>query len=405
MKNVAIIFGSFIWFLLVFRIALGIHFPLETVDQRIRSEVEKRSDQQLQLDVNDLSLSGLIGLSLANSTLYTTNKEGDSSPLLLLDSLSVKLSPLQLLLASVGITLDAELLNGNIQTTAHSSDFTFSSIDFDAQIQDVTLDLLPIVTKDVSVNLGGLLQSTTDLTVDSNKPLKESKGTLNMSIDNFTIQDLNYQGIDAPNLQFSEAKAKLKLNNGKVSVEEATFISESLGLEMSGDIILRKNLWRSTIKLALDITLGDEFKLLARMIPELKNGKVADGEYKLNIIGTLGSPRIKKSRPPTSATKRSTRSTPPASEKEAKPPRNNAASPDEKRKQRRERIKRRNKDRAKRASGGVSRPDMSAAPIMREPLDVEEEEYEESEEENDDGEEENDDGEEENEESEDLSDE
>ena len=134
------------------------------------------------------------------------------------------------------------------------------------------------------------------------------------------------------------------------------------------------------------------------MVPELKNGKVAEGEYKINLIGTLGSPRIKKSRPPTAAPTRAPRSKSMEAEKKQPPPRTNAASPEEKRKERRERIKRRNKDRAKRATGGVSRPDLSAAPILREPMDVEEEEEEneEEEEENEEEEEENEEEEEDN---------
>ena len=59
MKKIAIVIGAFIWFFLVFRVALGVHFPLDTVKKRLQWEVEQMSDGGFQVEINDLGLDSL----------------------------------------------------------------------------------------------------------------------------------------------------------------------------------------------------------------------------------------------------------------------------------------------------------------------------------------------------------
>ena len=403
MKKVFIIIGSFIWSLIVFRIALAIHFPLETVKQRIQIQLEKMSGNSMQLEMNNFSLSGIAGISFSDSTLYNKTPEGDASPFILLESMSLELDPFNLLLANIATDLDAKLLNGSISAQVTSNDFTFSSVDVDVLMEKLSLELLPIVTKLISVNVGGQLQSEINLNLDKEKPYKGSSGTIQMEVDGLTLNDLTYQGIGAPNLSFSEAKLKLKIKNGKASVEEGSFISDDLGIDISGDIILRKNLSRSNLKLTLDITLGDNLKLLSNLIPELKKNKIGDNQYRVQVVGTVNSPYIKKQRTrPTrsSATKNVDSRT---ETKTATPPTKPKLSPEEQRKARRERMKRRKENKRKgNISKDFERPDISSTRINRGQIQVNDEEMEEFEEEIENGEEEEEEGEQEEEEGGDL---
>ena len=125
------------------------------------------------------------------------------------------------------------------------------------------------------------------------------------------------------------------------------------------------------------------------MVPQLKNNKIdeEDGKsiYKLNIIGTVKSPRIRTTtRNPTRKPSRIDQSDRGKdSEVERSTP-----SPDEKRKARRERIEARKKaQEARRKAGGIDLPenvtrrDISNRPLRRIPaLEDNEEEFEDEEE-------------------------
>ena len=75
MKRFGIILGSMIWGLLVFRIALGIHFPVEDIQNRIRVEVDKSTKSSMQLKIGNMSLASLIGLQANNVILYKNDVE------------------------------------------------------------------------------------------------------------------------------------------------------------------------------------------------------------------------------------------------------------------------------------------------------------------------------------------
>ena len=70
MKRIGIILGSMVWGLLVFRIAFGIHFPVEDIRNRLRVEVYNSTKSSMQLQIGDLSLASLIGLQANNVILY-----------------------------------------------------------------------------------------------------------------------------------------------------------------------------------------------------------------------------------------------------------------------------------------------------------------------------------------------
>ena len=51
MKRVLIAIGAFLWGIIVFRIALGIHFPTEAIKNRAAVEVSKSTNDAMQLKI------------------------------------------------------------------------------------------------------------------------------------------------------------------------------------------------------------------------------------------------------------------------------------------------------------------------------------------------------------------
>jgi hypothetical protein len=183
------------------------------------------------------------------------------------------------------------------------------------------------------------------------EPHKTLNGKFAINIDGFAISEAKAQGIALPDLKFSEAILKGKAKDGKITLDGTSFVSESIGIEISGNIILAKRIERSRLRLTVDITLGPEFSLISKIIPELKQNKQADGTYKLNIVGTIKNPRIRggkgKSKKGNNSKKKNLN----------KPDENgfdkaekSTVSPEERRKQRRERMERRKKSRKSKAT-------------------------------------------------------
>ena len=351
MKKVAIILGAFLWGISVFRIALGIHFPTEELGQTIRSEFEKSTGNKMQLGINDLSLSGFLGLEASQATIYKNGADDQATPLLFVDSLSVALSPFQAIQGALGAHISSNILNGLLEADISGDSFNPKSIGLTWEASALSLDLVPVELEKFSANLGGKLSSTSNLKIMMEEPHKTLNGKFAINIDDFAISEAKAQGIALPDLKFSEATLKGKAKDGKITLDGTSFVSESIGIELSGNIVLAKRIERSRLRLTVDITLGPEFNLISKIIPELKQNKQADGTYKLNIVGTIKNPRIRggksKSKKGNNSKKKN------LNKSEAKgfdKAEMSSVSPEERRKQRRERMERRKKTRKNKAT-------------------------------------------------------
>lgn len=372
MKRVLIAIGAFLWGILVFRIALDIHFPTEVIKNRASVEVSKSTNDAMQLKIGDMGLSSLIGLKASDSILYTKNKDGESVPSVVIDQVNVVLSPFQTLFGALGLSVDANLMDGTVSVDVSGDSFQPSETDITADITGLDLNLLPINSDAFEAVLQGKLATYVEGSFPQEKPHKNSEGRFTLSVDGLSISDPKASGIEFPDLEFSEVSISGLFKNGKLEITDANIISESIGLEIEGDIILAKVWSRSRLRLTLDLKLGSEFSLIAKMLPQLKNNKVGEedgnGIYKLNVIGTIKKPRIKSdsrnsSRRPSRVNRPDTKSI----EKDDRP--TNTKSPEEKRRERRERIEARKRaQEARKKAGGIDLPDRPVRDLPNRPL-------------------------------------
>ena len=126
------------------------------------------------------------------------------------------------------------------------------------------------------------------------------------------------------------------------------------------------------MRLTLELKLGSEFSLIAKMLPQPKNNKVGEedgqGIYKLNVIGTIKSPRIKSNS--RNSSRRPSRVNRPETKDIEKNDRDiDTKSPEERRRERRERIEARKRaQEARKRAGGVDLPDRPVRDLPNRPL-------------------------------------
>ena len=70
MKNALGILGALIWGLLVFRTALGIHFPSKEITDRLQWEVQEKSGGNWLLKIEKLKPYGTLGFTIDEGLLF-----------------------------------------------------------------------------------------------------------------------------------------------------------------------------------------------------------------------------------------------------------------------------------------------------------------------------------------------
>ena len=385
MKRALIVLGSFLWGVVVFRIAFGVHFPAESIQNRIAVEVAQSTKESMQIKIGKIGPSSLIGLQVKDTILYTQNDDGESIPSVVLDQLSVVLSPLQTIFGSLGASINANILGGTIAADITGDSFQPKEFDIGMDSTDLDLSFIPIESSTFDATLAGKLTAHLEGTFPQELPHKNSEGRFTISVDGLSISNAKASGIELPALDFSDVSIAGLFKNGKLEITDANIISESIGLSIDGDIILGKVWQRSRLRLTLELKLGAKFALIAKMLPILKNNKIGEedgkGIYKLNVIGTIKNPRIKannrnSSRRPSRVNQSQDKNIDDMDDIDENDV-NNATqtkSPEEKRRERREKIEARKRAQDKRRKAGAidlpdtpRRRDIPNRPLQRVP--------------------------------------
>ena len=367
MKKLLVLFASSIWGLLVFRLALGIHFPMEDVSATLQSTVEKSTNKNMQLEIGDLGFANLLGIVAQNATIYQKSATSqEMSPLIVMDDAQISLNPLSFILGGLSANFITHLMQGEIFGHVQGDSLMPSELESEITWNDLNLALLPLNSESFEGDLNGKVRGTLKGTFAKELPHKNSKGNLTLNIDGLSLSNAKITGFSVPDLIFTDASLTALFNNGKLEITESSFIAQSIEAHITGDIILNKVFSRSRLRLTLELTLGSEFEMLAKMLPMLKNNKVGENTYKLSILGTIDAPRMRGSNqnPKSNRLNSNDNDIDMDDEENATQERERptALSPEDKRKQRRERIEQR---KAARAAQQNKSPTIAAPDIQR----------------------------------------
>ena len=303
MKKAAIGAITLAWGLLVFLVALHVHFPGDAAIARAKWEVQNATDGAWAVDASAANLWRLSGVGIEDLVVYRvdpTSRRGgeeddpaDAVPFMRAENVRARVALLPLLMGTREVEFDADVYGGNVNGSVGEGAESRRVV-----LEGEALDLsrVPLEGEDWNIDATGLARIAADLTLDA-EDIKASEGTFNLAIDDLAIVSAKAMGIDLTPASFSEAVLDVVLEKGKAEIESGRFISDLISVEMDGNITLSKRQWdRWRMKVGLKVKLGEELDSMAKFLPTFKNARGNDDQYHFSCSGTLGRPRCKEDR-------------------------------------------------------------------------------------------------------------
>jgi type II secretion system protein N len=305
MNRLTLSLGASALSLVVFIVALHVHFPGDAVVERARWEVQNLTDGDLALEASGAGWWMPGGITLHDASLIKIDKsrrtsdddDGSSgSRLFTAQSASARLALLPLLSGTQVIQYAAEVYGGELH-----GEFGTSSTHQLITVQTDGLDLtqIPLKTDDWSIDAKGILHIDADLAIASErgKDAPDSEGSVLIEIDDFVITNSTMMGMDLVAAEFSEAVLELKMKGKKAEIERGRFESELVDLTIDGHVNMSASaLDRWRLRLELSFTLGESLDTMASMVPSLKRARGEDGTYHMLCTGTWGNPVCREDR-------------------------------------------------------------------------------------------------------------
>lgn len=288
--------GYPLFFVLCFLFFAYKTFPYERLADRI---VQEARAQGYEIEIIDLTHSGLTGLTFEGLRLIVPAEEEGSPPLdLVLDELTVSTSLFSLISDTKSFSFDAELAGGDAE-----GDVTLGEADMevDVEIEDVDLGALPGLRRFIKIPLAGVLNAEVVLAMPSE--VAESTGNVELTIEGLIVGDgkskleipgwggLTLDPADAGNLELVA-----QIEEGIAQIERATAHGKDLELDVLGRIRLLRPLQRSDLNVMLRAKIQDAYKersakvatMLELASSGLKAALTTDGAIQYLIAGSLG---------------------------------------------------------------------------------------------------------------------
>jgi len=271
-------------------------FPYERLADRIVQEARARG---YEIEIIDLTHSGLTGLTFESLRLIVPSEEEGSPPLdLIFDELTVSTSIFSLMSNTKSYSFDAELAGGEAE-----GDITLgeNDLEVDVEIEDVDLGALPALRQFTKVPLSGMLNGEIVLVMPSE--VAESTGNVEVTIEGLSLGDgkskldipgwggLTLDPADAGNLELIA-----KVEAGVANIERARAHGKDLELDVLGRVRLLRPLKRSDLNVMLRAKIQDAYKersakvatMLELASSGLKAAQTADGAIQYMIAGSIG---------------------------------------------------------------------------------------------------------------------
>jgi type II secretion system protein N len=306
--------GALVWGLVVFIIALHVHFPEEEALARAKWEVQERGDGNWAIDASSADLWRLTGVSVDDLVLLKVDKptasrrrraaddedEGvedvdpsSAVPFLRADRARARLSLLPLLRGETEVVFDADVFGGALEGTVAQGEARRRLV---VEGTDLDMSRVPIEGEDWRIDATGLARLDIDLDLDA-EDVKASTGTMGLHIDDLTFDQTEIFGMSLDPATFSEAALELEIEDGKAKIVTGSFIADLLEVEMTGNITLSAREWsRWRVKVNMSLLLSDSLESLAKFLPQLKDAKGDDDRYHLICTGSLAKPRCREDR-------------------------------------------------------------------------------------------------------------
>ena len=296
MSRIPLILGGSAWAMVCFYGGLWLTFPGEDAAERIAWEVQDNSGGAWQLQVADVKPWRVTGGTLKEVQLLSVprGRRGKTeAPNLVLraDAISVREEILPLLSGGYVAGIAADMYKGDLSGRVGQVD---EAIIVDLIGEDLDISTYPFGSEGWTLDAEGLLQAKIDLTIDQ-EDIKASEGVIVLAIDDLALAGVSFSGITFDQrAEFSEAKLRLKVEDGKAKVKKGNFESDLVQIEVGGDISLADPISRSRLNLTVSFKLADDLDQMAKLM--LKGARDDSGFYHFKATGSIASPNFREDR-------------------------------------------------------------------------------------------------------------
>lgn len=283
------------FFVVAFGLALRLTFPVEAVKERI---ILDASAQGLQIKMNDISPSGLVGIRAREVTVLTA--DGTRVPV---DEVRVGLRLLPMFLGRRAISFDARLYDGRI---TGSSESTKTTDRFQATITGVDLSRASALRAATGLDLAGILSGTFDVTLDPKEPQK-STGNVDLQVKDAAIRGGKLTvpgmegGLTVPPVRLGAISARGTVKNGRADF--GTLEAKGDDVDLTADQVfvqLQPRLEHSPLNGRARVRPTEAFwrkEQVAPLKPVIEMGLASargrDGGFGFQIYGTLAKPQAR----------------------------------------------------------------------------------------------------------------
>ena len=283
------------FFLLCFVFFAYKTFPYDRLADRLVHEAQLRG---YEIEIIDLTHSGLTGLTFENLRVVLPAEEGSPPLDVIFDELTVSTSLFSLFSDTKSFSFDAELAGGEAEGDVSLG---ADSMEVEADIEDLALGAIPALRKFTKVPITGTLNAEIDLSMPSE--VAESTGNVELTIEALNLGDgktqldipgwggLTLDRADAGNLELVAT-----IDEGIMEIERAESHGRDLKLDAVGRVRLLRPMKRSELNLMVRVKIENAYKersakvatMLDLASSGLESAMTPDGAIQYMLGGSAG---------------------------------------------------------------------------------------------------------------------
>jgi type II secretion system protein N len=270
-------------------------FPYDRLADRFIQEASARG---YELEIVDLSSSGLTGLTFEGLRIVMPTKGEDSPPLdMIIDELTVSTSLFSLVSSTKSYSFDAELAGGDAEGDVTIGE---TELEVDAEIEDVNLGALPALRVLTRVPVAGTLSGEVELSMPSE--VAESAGNVDLTINGLFVGDgkskleiPGWGGLTLDRADVGNLELVAVIDEGVATIERAKSHGKDIQLDALGRLRLQRPLKRSELNVMFRAKILDAYKersekvatMLELASSGLKAAQTADGAIQYTVAGSV----------------------------------------------------------------------------------------------------------------------
>ena len=270
-------------------------FPYDRLADRLVHEAQIRG---YEIEIVDLTHSGLTGLTFESLRVVLPAEEGSPPLDVIFDELTVSTSLFSLFSDTKSFSFDAELAGGEAEGDVSLG---ADSMEVEADIEDLALGAIPALRKFTKVPITGTLNAEIDLSMPSE--VAESTGNVELTIEALNLGDgktqldipgwggLTLDRADAGNLELVAT-----IDEGIAEIERAESHGKDLKLDAVGRVRLLRPMKRSELNLMVRVKIENAYKersakvatMLDLASSGLESAMTPDGAIQYMLGGSAG---------------------------------------------------------------------------------------------------------------------